>query len=164
MKRATFTTTIGACLVIGGLLFVSPLPLMAQDVPQEQQGQTGHMGRHGVGKHKKDPAKMAEWRQHREQMEKMHTEMRQELEKQMMALREHTKTTDGVTEEKQMLTEMKKHQQMTDTLLGTMIEQREKMHAQMQQHHGRRHSGMDKGQPEDSGSAPAAEHEQHHDQ
>jgi len=137
---------------------------MAQDVPQEQQGQTGHMGRHGVGEHKKDPAKMAEWRQHREQMEKMHTEMRQELEKQMMALREHTKTMDGVTEEKQMLTEMKKHQQMTDTLLGTMIEQREKMHAQMQQHHGRRHSGMDKGQPEDSGSTPAAEHEQHHNQ
>jgi hypothetical protein len=136
---------------------------MAQDVPQEQQGQTGHMGGHGMGKHKKDPAKMAERRQHRERMEKMHTEMRQELEKQMMALREHTKAMEGVTEEKQMLTEMKKHQQMTDTLLGTMIEQREKMHAQMQQHHGRRHGGMDKGQPsEGSGTAPAAEQEHHH--
>jgi TolA-binding protein len=160
MKRTTFTTTIGASLVISGLLFLSPFPLGAQDVPQDQQGQTGHMGRHGRTEHKKDPAKMAEWRQHHEQMEKMHTEMRQELEKQMTALREHTKAMDGITEEKQMLTEMKKHQQMTDTLLSTMIEQREKMHAQMQQHHGRRHGGMDKGQPsEGSGSAPAAEHE-----
>jgi hypothetical protein len=162
MKRMTFTTTIGASLVISGLLFLSPLSLIAQDVPQDQ---TGHMGMHGRGKHKKDPAKMAEWRQHREQMEKMHAEMRQELEKQMTALREHTKAMDGVTEEKQLLTEMKKHQQMTDTLLGTMIEQQEKMHAQMQKHHGRRHGGMDKGQPsEGSGAAPAAEHEQHHGQ
>jgi hypothetical protein len=44
MKRTTFTTTIGASLVIGGLLFLSPLPLNAQDVPQDQQG---HMSRHG---------------------------------------------------------------------------------------------------------------------
>jgi hypothetical protein len=38
------------------------------------------------------------------------------------------------------------------------------MHAQMQQHHGRRHGGMDKGQPEGSGSTPAAEHEHHQGQ
>lgn len=161
MKRTTFTTTIGASLVIGGLLFLSPLPLSAQEVPQDQQG---HMGRHGTTK-QRDPAKMAEWRQHREQMEKMRMEMRQELEKQMTALREHTKVMDGVTEEKQLLTEMKKHQQMTDTLLGTMIEQREKMQAQMQKRHGHGHRGMGKGQPsEGSGAAPAAEHEHHHGQ
>jgi hypothetical protein len=163
MKRTTFTTTIGigGSLVIGGLLFLSPLPLRAQDVSQDQPG---HMDRPGMTK-QRDPAKMAEWRQHREQMEKMHTEMRQELEKQMTALREHTKTMDGITEEKPLLTEMKKHQQMTDTLLGTMIEQREKMQAQRQQHHGHRHGGMGKGQPsEGSGSAPAAEQEHHHGQ
>jgi hypothetical protein len=39
---------------------------------------------------------------------------------------------DGVTEEEQMLTEMKKHQQMTDTLLGTMIEQRGKRETRSQ--------------------------------
>jgi TolA-binding protein len=162
MKRMTFSTTTGASLVIGGLLLLSPLPLSAQDVPQDQQG---HMGRYGTTGQQKDPAKKAEWRQHREQMEKMRTEMRQELEQQMTALRAHTKTMDGVTEEKQLLTEMKKHQQMTDALLGTMIEQREKMQAQMQQHHGHRHGGMGKGQPsEGSGSTPAAEQEHHHGQ
>jgi hypothetical protein len=98
-------------------------------------------------------------------MDKMRTEMHQELEKQMTALREHTKAMDGVTEEKQLLTEMKKHQQMTDALLGTMIEQREKMQAQRQQHHGHRHGGKGTGQSsEGSGTAPAAEQEHHNGQ
>src|SRR5262245_54622419 len=118
MKRTTFTTTAGASLVLSGLLFLSPLPLSAQDVPQDQQG---HMSRQGTTGQQKDPAKRAEWQQHREQMDKMRTEMRQELEQKMTALRAHTKTLDEVTEEKQLLTEMKKHQQMTDALLGTMI-------------------------------------------
>ncbi|MSQ47652.1 MAG: hypothetical protein EXR78_04555 [Deltaproteobacteria bacterium] len=155
MKRATFATT-GVSLAIGGLLVLSPLPLMAQDASQEHHGQTEHMGEHEMGKHGKAPAQMTERRQHHEQMEKMHAEMRQELEQQMTALREHTKTMNGVTEEKQLLTELKKHQQMTDTLLGTMMEQRDKMHARMQQHHGHRHGGVGEDQPEGSGTAPAA--------
>jgi hypothetical protein len=155
MNRAILTTT-RVSLAISGLLLLSPLPLMAQEAPQEQQEQPGHMGGHGE-QHQKDPAKRAEWQQHREQMEKMHTEMRQEIDKQMTALREHSKAMDGITDEKQLLTEIKKHQQMSDTLLGTMIEQREKMHAQMQPHHGRGHGGMHKGESsKGSGSAPAA--------
>ena len=58
----------------------------------------------------------AKRRQHHEEMEKLHQEISQELEKQMAALREHTKTMDGITDEKQLLTEMKKHQQMAETL------------------------------------------------
>jgi hypothetical protein len=46
MKRTTFTTTLGGSLVISGLLFFSPLSLIAQDVPQDQQGHvvTAHLG------------------------------------------------------------------------------------------------------------------------
>jgi hypothetical protein len=163
MKRATFTTTIGAGLAVGWLLLVSPLPLTAQDAPVEQQGQTGHTGGHGMMEHGKRLGMRAKMRQHHEEMEKLHQEMGQELEKQMTALREHTKTMDGITDEKQLLTEMKKHQQMTDTLLGTMLEQREKMHAQMKKHHERMHDRMGKDQPsEGSGTEPSGEHEQHH--
>jgi hypothetical protein len=98
-----------------------------------------------------------------EQMEKMHQEMGQELQKQMTALREHTKVMEGINDEKQLLGEMKKHQQMTDALLGTMLEQREKMHAQMQKRHEQMRSRMGKKQPmEGSGTEPSEEHEQHH--
>ena len=51
---------------------------------------------------------------------------------------------EGISDEKQLLEEMKKHQQMTDTLLGTMLEQREKMHAQMKAHHEQMRSRMRK--------------------
>ena len=165
MKRATFTTTRGAGLAVGWLLLFSPVPLTAQEAPAEQQGQTGHTGMHGMGEHGKGPGMKAKRRQHHEEMEKLHQEMSQELEKQMTALREHTKTMDGITDEKQLLTEMKKHQQMADTLLGTMLEQRKKMHAQMKKHHERNHDRMGKAQPSGgrgSGAESSGEHEQHH--
>ena len=64
----------------------------------------------------------------------------------------------------EQLTEMKKHQQMTDTFLGTMLEQREKMHAQMQKRHEQMRGQMGKKQPMGgSGTTPSGEHEQHHD-
>jgi uncharacterized protein (DUF3084 family) len=106
---------------------------------------------------------MGRMRKMHEHMEQMHQEMSQELQKQMTALREHAKAMEGITDEKQLLTEMKKHQQMTDDLLGTMLEQREKMHAQMQAHHERMRSRMGKEQPaEGSGTEQSGEHEQHH--
>ena len=38
MKRAIFTTTMGAGLAVGWLLLFSPVPLTAQEAPAEQQG------------------------------------------------------------------------------------------------------------------------------
>jgi Skp family chaperone for outer membrane proteins len=124
----------------------------------------GQMGMQGMMGKEKSQGMMAERQQRHEQMEKMHQEMTQELQKQMTALRDHTKTMEGISDEKQLLSEMKKHQQMTDHLLGTMLEQHEKMHARMHAHHERMRSRMGKEQPaEGSGTEQSGEREQHHD-
>jgi hypothetical protein len=39
---------------------------------------------------------------------------------------------------------MKKHQQLTDALLGTMVEQHQKMHAMMHEHRGQMRKHMEK--------------------
>jgi hypothetical protein len=75
-------------------------------------------------------------------MEAMHHEMTQALQQQLTTIRDHAKAMEGVSDQAQLLTEMRKHQQMTDTLLGTMIEQHQKMHTSMQEHHKSRHSAM----------------------
>ena len=163
MKRTTFTATIATGLAAAWLLLFSSAPLMAQEAPAEQQGQREHPGMHGGMEHGNRSDMRAKMQQHHEEMEKLHQEMSQELGKQMAALREHTKTMDGITDEKQLLTEMRKHQQMSDTLLNTMLEQREKMHMQMKKRHERMHSWGGKAQPsEGSETKLSGEHEQHH--
>jgi len=154
MKNKLFNKGLAASLAASGLLFMAPLGSTAQEVAPQQEGSGGHMGMQGM---------MGDMQKSHEQMEKMHQEMSQELQKQMTALREHAKAMEGISDEKQLLTEMKKHQQMTDALLGTMLEQREKMHAQMQKRHEQMRSRMGKEQPaEGSGTEQPGEHEQHH--
>jgi len=125
-------------LMAGSLLLARPFTLVAQELlegqpkPQaktaEATEERGKAHRHG---------RMEEMRKKHEQMEAMHQDMSQELQKQIAALREHTQVMAGVTDTPQLLEEMKKHQQLTDALLGTMVEQRQKMHAMMQEHHER---------------------------
>ena len=85
---------------------------------------------------------MAEMKKMHEHLEGLQREMTQELQKQLTALRDHAKAMDGISDERQLLTEMKKHQQMTDDLLASMIEQHDKMDARMESHHITRWSGM----------------------
>src|SRR5262245_60054481 len=125
MKRVSFITTMNVGVVVSGMLLFSPLPLAAQEATPGQTESMGHMGMHGMMGQEKSPGMKAEMEQRHEHMEKMHQEMTQELQKQLTALREHMKAMEGISDEKQLLTELKKHEQMTDTLLGTMIEQRE---------------------------------------
>jgi hypothetical protein len=152
---------MGIGIITCGLLGAAPFPLAAQEAVQQQEGSGGQMEMQKMME--KHPGMMGDMHKMHEQMEKMHQEMGQELQKQMTALREHTKVMEGINDEKQLLGEMKKHQQMTDALLGTMLEQREKMHAQMQKRHEQMRSRMGKKQPmEGSGTEPSEEHEQHH--
>jgi hypothetical protein len=154
---------MGVGLITCGLLGAAPFPLTAQEAAPQQEGSGGHMGMRGMMGKEHMSGMMSEMQQMHEQMEKMHQEMSQELQKQMTALREHAKEMEGISDEKQLLTEMKKHQQMTDALLGTMLEQREKMHAQMQQRHEQMRGRMGKEQPaEGSGTEQSGGHEQHH--
>jgi hypothetical protein len=126
MMRCMFRTITTSMLLFGAMTF-QLAPVQAQEAGKiEHQGMEGH-GHMKGGKHG-DPEMRA-------QMQKMHQEMQAELQKQLTALRDHAKMMDGITEEKQLLAEMKKHQQMTDAFLSTMMEQREKMHTQMKAHH-----------------------------
>lgn len=164
MKSATLVKNRGISLMVCGMMLAHPFSLAAQEATQAQQERPeGKMGMHGMMGKEHMSGMMAEMQQRHEQMEQMHQEMTQELQKQMTALRDHTKAMEGMSDEKQLLGEMKKHQQMTDGLLGTMLDQREKMHAQMQKRHEQMRSRMGKEQPrEGSGTEPSGEHEQHH--
>jgi hypothetical protein len=130
MTTRVLTNIVAIGIVTGGLMTAGAFPLLAQETAPQQKG---------AGEPAQQPGMMGDRHKHHEQMEQMHREMSQELQKQLTALREHTKAMEGVSDEKQVLTEMKKHLQMTDTLLGTMLEQREKMHAMMQEHHETMH-------------------------
>lgn len=150
--------------MVCGMMLTHPFLLAAQEATQAQQERpAGKMGMHGMMGKEHMSGMMAEMQQRHEQMEKMHQEMTQELQKQMTALRDHTKAMEGISDETRLLTEMKKHQQMTDSLLGTMLEQREKMHAQRRARHEQMRDQMGKGQPmEGSGTQRSGEHESHH--
>jgi hypothetical protein len=159
VKSTTLVKTIGTGLMVYGLVLVHPFSAVAQESPPAQQEKpAGKMGMQGgmMGQGHRMMGMMPEMQQMHEQMEKMHQETQQELQQQLTALREHTKAMEGVSDTKELLTEMKKHQQMTDALLGTMIEQREKMHARMQAHHEQMRSRMSKKQEPE-------EHETHHE-
>jgi len=164
MKRLTLVKTVATSFMVGGLLLARPFFTAAQETTPAPQGKpAGEMGTPGMIGHEHRPGMMGDMHKMHEQMEKMDQEASQELQKQMTALREHAKVMEGISDEKQLLVEMKKHQQMTDTLLSTMLEQKEKMHAQMQKHHEQMHGRMGKDQPsEGGGSEPSGEHEQHH--
>jgi hypothetical protein len=158
MKKLQFVRHIGASVLVGSLALSLPVSVAAQEAQQEQRAQEGSMGMQGMREMHQDM--MAEMRQRHERMEAMHQEMTQELQRQLTALREHAKTMEGITDEKQLLTEMKKHQQMTDALLGTMVEQREKMHARMRARHRQMRSQTEQAPQQQE----SEEHEVHHDE
>lgn len=143
MKSLRVMTAVGVTLLACGIVFSHPALTTAQETPQEKPAQPrmtdkeegpGMQGMHSMMGKGKGSGMMARMHEMHEQMEIMHREMMEELQKQLTALREHSKTLDGINDGKQLLTELKKHQQMTDELLGTMVEQRAKMQAHMQAH------------------------------
>src|SRR5262249_38731597 len=119
MRRTNLFRMIVTSVLLSGALTFRPVVVGAQEAgKKDMPGTAGH--EHMMGGMPGTPEMHA-------QMQKMHQEMQAELQKQLTALREHAKAMDGITDEKQLLVEMKKHQQMTDTYLSTMLEQQEKM-------------------------------------
>jgi hypothetical protein len=157
MEIARLSKGLGVCLVACSLTVGFSGLVAAQETSQQPPAQPSEkMGAHGVG-HGHMHGAGAEMQHMHERMEKMHEEMTQELQKQLVALREHAKAMEGISDEKQLLREMRKHQLMTDGLLGAMVEQREKMHAQMQAHHRQMHGGSEESaQPESKGAAQSS--------
>jgi hypothetical protein len=162
MRSAILAKTLVTSLIVCGLMFAHPLSAAAQgSSPAQQEKPAGEMGMPGMMGHEQRPGMMTKMQQMHEHMAGMHQEMMQELQKQLTALREHAKAMEGISDEKQLLTELKKHQQMTDDLLGTMIEQHEKMHAQMMEHHKQMQGRMGKKPPTEQQEPEG--HEAHHE-
>jgi hypothetical protein len=137
------------------LVFSHPVSTLAQESPE------GSMGMHGMRGKEKGPGMRGDMHKRHAQMEAMHTEHLQELQQQLSALRAHTATLDSITDQQQLLTEIKKHQLMTDALLGTMVEQRKTMHMHMQARHKRMQSQM--GESQQTEEDASAGHEAHHE-
>jgi TolA-binding protein len=104
MKTRVLTKIVAVGMVTGGLVTAGAFPLPAQETAPQQKG---------VGEPTQQPGMMGDRHKHHEQMEQMHREMSQELQKQLTALQEHTKVLEGISDEKQALTEMKKHLQIS---------------------------------------------------
>lgn len=134
MRYRIGVTYMRLSVVIFGILLASPFAAQAQEsVPAQSEERACPMCQKHM-KHKPNDMHA--------QMEAMQHEMNQKLQQQLTTLREHAKLIDGVSDQTQLLTEMKKHQQMTDTLLGTIIEHHQKMHTARQEHHKRMQSAM----------------------
>ncbi len=162
MKSTVLVKTIGTSLIVSGMILAHPFSVAAQESPPAQQEKpAGKMGMPGMMGHGHMPGMIAEMQKMHEQMEGIHKQMEQELQKKLTALREHSKTMEGLSDEKRLLTEIKKHQQMTDDLFATMLEQQEKMHAQMKARHEQMQSPMGK-TPQTEKEEPEG-HEAHHE-
>ena len=134
MQKKYVLRRIVLCLAIGGLVFASPHGSVAQEDAQEPAEHEGSMSMHGMMGQGRHQGRMADMHKKHEQMMAKRKAMLAELQQQLAALHEHTKTLEGVTDQQQVLTELKKHQHMTDALLATMVEQRVKRHEAMQAH------------------------------
>ena len=140
MKKKYVLRRIVLSLAIGGLVFASPHSSVAEEATQEPALHEGSMSLHGMqgmmghGKHHGMTGMTGDMHKKHEQMMAKRKAMLAELQQQLTALQEHTKTLEGVTDQQQVLTELKKHQHLTDALLATLVEQRVKRHEAMQAH------------------------------
>ena len=152
MKKKHVLSRIALSLAIGGLVFASPHSSVAEEVAQEPALHEGSMSLHGMqgmkdmmghGKHHGMQGMTGDMHKKHEQMMAKRKAMLAELQQRLAALQEHTQTLEGVTDQQRVLTELKKHQQMTDALLATMVEQQVKRHEAMQAHREKMKEKMD---------------------
>ena len=140
MKKKYVMSRIALSLAIGGLVFASPQNSVAEEAAQEPALHEGSMSLQGMkdikgnGKHHCMMGMTGDMHKKHEQMMAKREAMLAERQQQLAALHEHSQTLEGVTDQQEVLTELKKHQQMTDALLTTMVEQRVKRHEAVQAH------------------------------
>lgn len=143
LRNTAFIPGLRRGLLICNLILILPFTLSAQETAQQPESPAkGAEEAETTGKASPHHRK-GHMRERHEQMEAMHKEMDEELQRQMTALRVHAQTMSSVTDTQQLVAEMKKHQQLSDELLSTLIEQRQRMHTRMHEHHkqGHQHRG-----------------------
>lgn len=140
-QHTAFITSWRRGLLICSLLLTFPFSLRAQETAQPPAPSA-------QGAEQTEPPDTApphhekgHMRERHEQMEAMHKEMDAELQRRLTTLRAHAQTMASTTDTQLLLAAMQKHQQLSDELLGTLIEQRQRMHTRMHEHHehGRHH-------------------------
>jgi hypothetical protein len=157
MRRDTaFIPGLYRGLLLCSLILGLPFSLSAQETAQQpvppaqgaEQAETPDKAspHHRKGHH----------HERHEQMEAMHQEMDAEVQRQMTTLRAHAQTMSSITDTQMLVAAMQKHQQLSDELLGTLIEQRQRMHTRMHEH--RRHGRHHKEQQKKPGCCPTMEH------
>lgn len=127
MKKSTEMKKASLGFALFGMLLSQPLVSLAQEAPMMPGGQMGASGAPNAEGKEKFRNMMNEMQQRRQQMEQERQAALQELRRQVVTLQAHTKTMATMTDEKQLMAEMKKHQQLSDTLLNALVEQHEKM-------------------------------------
>jgi hypothetical protein len=164
MRRVTaFIPGLRRGLLISSLVLSLPLALNAQEAAQqpsppaqgtEQAEPTGKApSHHGKG----------HMREKHEQIAAMHQEMDAEVQRRMTTLRAHAQTMSSITDTQLLVAALQKHQQLSDELLGTLIEQRQRMHGKMHEHHqhGRHQHGRHHKEPQEKpGCCPMMEHKE----
>src|SRR5262245_55601540 len=123
MMKAPLNKRLPARVMVWALLLSHPYSLAAQDTPgKPSEGQpTRRNMREGRGQ-KQLSDLITELQQKHHARKQLHQEMTRALQQQMAALREHAKVLEGISDEKQLVEELKKHFQLTDAVLNTMVE------------------------------------------
>jgi hypothetical protein len=130
-------------LLVCSLVLMFPFSLSAQETSQQSEPPAPAAEKaETTGKASPRHMMRGHMQERHEQMEAMHKEMDEELQKQVTALRTHAQTMTGITDTQQLVAEMKRHQQLSDELLGTLVEQRRRMHTMMHEHHEHGHQHM----------------------
>lgn len=156
-RDPAFISGLRRGLLICSLVLMLPLTLRAQETAQQPESPA--KGTEQAAPPDRAPSQhMRHMHERHEHMAAMHQEMDAELQRQMTALRTHAQTMSSVTDTQQLVVEMKKHQQLSDELLNTMIEQRHRMHTRRHEHH--EHGPQHQGHQEKSGCCAKMEHKE----
>lgn len=142
MRRDTaFIPGLWRGLLIASCVLILPLSLSAQDTAQQpappaQGAEQAKTPDTASPHHEK-----GHMRERHEKMEAMHKEMDAELEQKMTTLRAHARTMASITDTQLLVSALQKHQQLSDDVLNTLIEQRQRMRVKMHEHrqHGHHH-------------------------
>lgn len=144
MRRDTrFIASLRRGLLIGSFVLTLPLSLGAQETAQQPAPPAQETEQAETPDTASPHREKGHMQERHEKMEALHKEMDAELERKMTTLRAHAQTMASITDTQVLVSALQKHQQLSDELLNTLIEQRQRMHAQMHEHrqHGRHHKG-----------------------
>jgi hypothetical protein len=154
MPQATLVKRMHISVLLCGMICAHPFPVGAQGPPHQEQAEKGGTQERQGEERPEDLVN--ELQQRYRARKQLRREFLQTLQQQMTALHEHATVMEGISDERRLLREMKKHMQMTDAVLGTLVEQRAAREAQ-KSIHGEQ-PGRQPGRPRQTEQSEPKEH------